>query len=196
MGEEISRSMPKFDPQQEKETYQQTRKEILRLDWISLTLSAPYVVDMPSVYDCTILERSLQQVSILKKKLNIIFLELMKDETTLKELCGMIDHCAQEREVPTAHRVVNQVLCKNRTSGEFRLNVEIGEYDMENVILDLGFDVNFLLNKTCKMMGKPKLIWSPIQLRLENQHNIIPIGRLLGVHMSIDGVRSIKDFDT
>jgi hypothetical protein len=107
--------MPTFDPQQEKETYQQTRKEILGPDWIASTSSAPPVVDMPSVYDRTIPERPLQQVSTLKEFLKIC-LELMKDETVLNALCGMIDHCMQEREVPTMQRVVNQVLCKKRTS--------------------------------------------------------------------------------
>jgi hypothetical protein len=45
------------------------------------------------------------------------------------------------------------------------------------------------------MMGQSKLIWSPIQLRLENQHKIIPIGRLTGVSVSIDGVHNMADFE-
>jgi hypothetical protein len=48
--------------------------------------------------------------------------ELMKDETTLSALCDMIDHCTQEREIPIAERVVNQVLHKKRTNGEFILS--------------------------------------------------------------------------
>jgi hypothetical protein len=89
-----------------------------------------------------------------------ICLELMKDETTLNALRGMIDHFTRERKVSTAQRVVNQVLRKKRTSRDFRLNVHIGEYDMDNVILELGSNVNFLPKKTWEMMGKPKLIWS------------------------------------
>jgi hypothetical protein len=65
---------------------------------------------------------------------------------------------------------------------------------MDNIILDLGSDVNVLPKQTWETMGKPKLIWSPIQLRLVNQHKIVPIGRLLGVNVNIDGVRSIVDF--
>jgi hypothetical protein len=45
------------------------------------------------------------------------------------------------------------------------------------------------------MMGKPNLIWSPIQLTLANQHKIVTIGRLLGVKVNIDGVLSIVDFE-
>jgi hypothetical protein len=68
----------------------------------------------------------------------------MKYEITLSALCNIIGHCAQEVEIPTAQRVVNQVLRKKKTNGEFRLSVHIGEYDVDNVILDLGFDVHVL----------------------------------------------------
>jgi hypothetical protein len=56
---------------------------------------------------------------------------------------------------------VNQVLHKKRTSGEFILSAQIEDYEMDQVILDLGSDVNVLLKKTWEMMGKPNLILSP-----------------------------------
>jgi hypothetical protein len=90
---------------------------------------------------------------------------------------------------------MNQVLRKKRTNKEFRLSAQIGEYDMDNVILDLGSDVNVLPRQTWEMMGKPKLVWSTVQLRLENQHKIIPIRRLVGVLVNIDGVHNIADFE-
>jgi hypothetical protein len=43
--------------------------------------------------------------------------------------------------------------------------------------------------------GKPKLIWSLVQLRLDYQHKIVSIDRLTGVPMNIDGVRSVVDFE-
>jgi hypothetical protein len=45
------------------------------------------------------------------------------------------------------------------------------------------------------MMRKTNLIWSPIQLRLTNQHKIVLIGRLTGVHVNIDGVHSVAYFE-
>jgi hypothetical protein len=48
------------------------------------------------------------------------------------------------------------------TNGEFKFSARIGEYDVDNVILDLGFDVNVLPKQTWEMMGKPKLVWSPV----------------------------------
>jgi hypothetical protein len=59
---------------------------------------------------------------------------------------------------------------------------------MDNVILDLIFNVNVLPRHTWEMMGKPNLVWSNVQLRLANQHKIIPIGKLVGVPIKLDGV--------
>jgi hypothetical protein len=64
--------------------------------------------------------------------------------------------------------MVNQVLCRKKTNGEFKFNTQIGEYDVDNVILDLGFDVNVIPKKTWEMMGELELICSLFQLRLTN----------------------------
>jgi hypothetical protein len=89
--------------------------------------------------------------------------------------------------------VVNQVLHRKGTNGEFRFSVQIGEYDVDNV--KLGSKVNFLPKKTWEMMGKPKIVWSLVQLRLTNQHKIVLIGRLTRVPVNIDGVCSVEDFE-
>jgi hypothetical protein len=73
--------------------------------------------------------------------------------------------------------------------------VHIGEYDIDNGILNLGSNVNIIPKKTWEMMGKPKLAWSPIQFRLSNQYKIVPIGRLIGIPMNIYGVRSDTYFE-
>jgi hypothetical protein len=73
----------------------------------------PLVYDMLSVHDHAIPERPFEKVSTLKYFLKSC-LELMKAETTLNALCGIIDQCTQDREVPTTHRALNQVLCKKR----------------------------------------------------------------------------------
>jgi hypothetical protein len=59
----------------------------------------------------------------------------------------------------------------------------------------LGSDVNFLPKKTWAMMGKPKLVCVPIQLRLMNQPKIVSIGCLTGVPVNIDGVHSMEKFE-
>ena len=50
-----------------------------------------------------------------------------------------------------------------------RLHAQIGEYDMKDIILDLGSEVNILTKQTWEQMGKLTLDWSPIKLRLANQ---------------------------
>jgi hypothetical protein len=76
----------------------------------------------------------------------------MKYETSLNALYEMIDHCMQGRENPIEQRVVNWVLHRKRTNKEFRLSVQIGEYDVDNIILDLGYNVNVFPNR-------PRILW-------------------------------------
>ena len=49
------------------------------------------------------------------------------------------------------------------------MNAQIGDYDMDFIILDMGSDVNIMKKQTWESMGNPKLVWSPIQLRLAIQ---------------------------
>ena len=76
-----------------------------------------------------------------------------------------------------------------------RLTVHIGDYEMYQVILDLGFDVNVLPNQTWERMGRPVLQWYLIQLRMENQEKIIPMRRLQGVTIDIEGATTLADFE-
>jgi hypothetical protein len=153
--------MPDFDPRKEKETYQRERKELLRRDWGG---SMSFV---PHVGEHVVPENPIGKVSTLIKFLRIC-VELMKYETMLSTLYDMIGHCTRGMETPIAQRVVNQVLCSKRTNREFRFSAQVREYYVDNVILELGFDVNILPKKTWDMMGKPKLVWYLGQLRLTN----------------------------
>ena len=44
------------------------------------------------------------------------------------------------------------------------LTTQIGDYEIDQVILDLGSDANVLPRKKWQRMGEPKLDWSTIQL--------------------------------
>ena len=44
-------------------------------------------------------------------------------------------------------------------------------------------------------MAKPKLTFSPIQLRLANQQRVIPLGHLSNVPVDLHGVCSLADFE-
>lgn len=76
-----------------------------------------------------------------------------------------------------------------------RLIAQIGEYEIDQVILDLGSDVNVLPKQTWDRMGRPTLQWYPIQLRMANQQKIIPMGRLQGITVDIEGASVLADFE-
>jgi hypothetical protein len=72
------------------------------------------------------------------------------------------------------NREVHKISKKRRTNKELHLNAQIGEYDIDYVVLDLGLEVNVMTKKTWALMGKPKLIYSLIRLRMANQQDINP----------------------
>ena len=76
-----------------------------------------------------------------------------------------------------------------------RLNDVIGSYEMDEIVLDLGSEVNVMTKQTWEIMAKPKLAFSPIQLRLANQQRVIPLGQLSSVPVDLDGVRNLADFE-
>ena len=52
---------------------------------------------------------------------------------------------------------VNQVWRKCKNDREFRMNAQIGDYDMDYIILDLGLYANILTHQTWESMAKPCL---------------------------------------
>ena len=91
-------------------------------------------------------------------------MKLLRNQKALSELQKFITSY-EPQQSSGQEKTVNRV---RRTGREMRLNAQIGEYDMTDVILDLGSEVNVLTKQTLEQMGKPTLEWSPIQLRLAN----------------------------
>jgi hypothetical protein len=118
--------------------------------------------------------------------------KLLNDKNYLQVLQSLLEKCNSGEE---GVKTVNQVCKKRRTSREFRLNANIGDFNMGDIILDLGSEVNVLPKKTWEAMGEPQLGYSPIQLKLENQHRVVPIGILKGIPVDLDGVCTMADFE-
>ena len=59
-------------------------------------------------------------------------------------------------------------LHKKKIGKEMRMNIQIGDYAVDSIILDLRLDVNILMEKTWENMGKPQLVWSLVELLLAN----------------------------
>ena len=62
---------------------------------------------------------------------------------------------------------------------------------MGYIILELGSEVNVLPKNTWQCMGEPTLGYSPIHLKLENQHRVLQIGRIKCVIVDLDGVCTV-----
>ena len=92
-------------------------------------------------------------------------MKLLQNQNALNELQKVIASCEPQRS-SGKEKTINRV---RRTGREMRLHAQIEEYDMSDIILDLGSEVNVLTRQTWEQMGKPTLEWSPIQLRLANQ---------------------------
>jgi len=91
-------------------------------------------------------------------------------------------------------RDVNQVSRKIRTNKELHISTQIRDYNMDYVVLDLGSEVKVMTKQTWALMGKPRLIYSPIRLRMANKQTVSPFGRLENVPVDVDGVRTFVEF--
>jgi hypothetical protein len=81
------------------------------------------------------------------------------------------------------------------TGREFKITAQLDEFDIEDLMLDIGSDVNVLPEKTWEDLGKPQLTYSPIQLRMSNKYCIFPIGILENVEIYVARVKIVVDFE-
>ena len=107
------------------------------------------------------------------------YLKLVRNEQASGELQCIIDQCQPSSSVSSAQCAVHNIMGHTRTRREMRLTAQLGEFEMDEVILDLGSEVNVLTKHTWEQIGSPKLVRSPIHLRLANQQRVSPLGRLL-----------------
>ena len=75
------------------------------------------------------------------------------------------------------------------------MKVQIGENDMDLIILDLVLYFKILTKKTWESMAKTKQVWFLLQFWLENQLKVIPIGRLPRFHIEVEGLCNYAYFE-
>jgi hypothetical protein len=76
----------------------------------------------------------------------------LMDVSIVQELQNLIKQYEIGKIDPLLNRVVHQINKKRRTNKELHLNVEIGEYDIDYVVLNLGSEVNVKMKKTWALM--------------------------------------------
>jgi hypothetical protein len=188
----------KFDAKKENDTFKEARQELLKQYVASTSFSQHTqnvpMYEIPSSMDNTNEAQPLGKVSSIKTFLQSC-VKLLNDTSSVKFLKNILEICNTEVEGKLEHKIVNHLHTRRRTSKEFRLNANIGYFNMEDIILDLGSKVNVLPKKTWNCMGDPTVGYSLVQLKLENQHKVFPIGRLKGVILDFDGVRTKVDFE-
>jgi hypothetical protein len=149
---------------------------------------------MPMEFDQSVSPKEGKEVSKLMEFLHTC-IKLIQDESITQEVQNLIRQYKIGMIDPLLNKVVHQLSKKRRTNKELHLNAQIGEYDIDYVVFDLGPEVNVMTKKTWALMGKLKLIYSPIRLRNANQQVVSPFGRLEHVPMDIDGVRTFAYFE-
>lgn len=123
-------------------------------------------------------------------------MKLLCNKKAVENLQALIDNCTRNFDPPAKVKDIHKLYKhRKRTGREMRLTMQIGDYEMDQVILDLGSDANVLPKQTWERMGELKLEWSTIQLGMDNQQKIIPLGRLSNIMVDIAGVRVYADFE-
>ena len=73
------------------------------------------------------------------------YLKLLRDEHALLKMQNLIEKCKQLTSMATANKAVHHIKKYLQTGREMRLTAQIRDYDMDEVILDLGYEVNILM---------------------------------------------------
>ena len=100
--------------------------------------------DIPERFQKIFEWQSTDKISYKVSKLKLFLsscLALIKDKEALAELEALIEVLPGEDHLP---KKVNSIKTKLKIGHKLRMTAQIGDYDMDYIILDLGSDVNIL----------------------------------------------------
>jgi hypothetical protein len=75
-------------------------------------------------------------------------INLIKDERVVQKLQNLVKQYELGKVDPLLNRAVHQVSRKRRTNKELHFNGQIGDYDIDYVLLELGSEVNVMMRQT------------------------------------------------
>jgi hypothetical protein len=135
----------------EKETFKEARQEFQKVDTTSTSTTQLFheapEYEMPPSLDHTNGTPPKGQVSTIKYFLQSC-IKMLSDPSFVKILQNILEKCSSETEQKLEPKTINHLDTRRRKSREFRLNANIGDFNMGDIILDLGFEVNVLPKKT------------------------------------------------
>jgi hypothetical protein len=141
------------------------RQELLKGNIVSTSVAQqtrdPPMYEMPYLMDHTGKGKPLELVSTIKTFLQSCVM-LVNDPSSVKVLQNLPERCNTEVEGKLEQKIINYLHTRRRTSREFRLNANIGDFNMGDIILDSVSKVNIFPKKTWQCMGEPTLGYSPI----------------------------------
>jgi hypothetical protein len=141
-----------FDAKKEKQMFEEARRELWG-DQGSSSKTRPEVREcgIPLAFDQSSSPGDVNEASKLVIFL-YTFIELIKDEKAIQELQNLVRQYEIGRVDNLLNKSVHQLSKKRRTNKELHLNSQIGEYDIDHVVLDLGSEVNVMTKKTWTLM--------------------------------------------
>lgn len=75
-------------------------------------------------------------------------MKLLRNQRDVEGLQELINSYASKEVSQSEMHTINNLYRHKRTRKEMKLSAQIGEYDMDQVILDMGFEANVLIKKT------------------------------------------------
>ena len=115
---------------------------------------------------------------------------MARDPDALAEIESLLNRLGKEQQ----DSAVNSLHKKNMGK-EMCMNIQIGNYEVDSVILDLGSDVNILTKKTWQKMGRLTLGRSHVQRWLGNQAKVKPIRPVSNLVVDVEGMNTNADFN-
>ena len=105
--------------------------------------------EMPPSLDHTNWIQPMGQVSTIKGFFQS-YVKVSSDPSSVKILQNILEKCSSEMKEKREPKTVNHLHTIRRTSMEFRLNANIGDFNMGDIIMDLGSEINVVPKKTWK----------------------------------------------
>lgn len=172
-----------FDLQKEKETFVIAKKDFADPSTSKVALK----ISIDTIEGVNNAETKLALQACIK---------ILCNKKVVDNLQALINIFTEKEQPQMDQKDINKVYKnKRKISHEMHLTTQIGDFEIEQVILDLGYNLNVITKKTLQKMGEPKLEWSTIQLCMENQQKIIPMVRIYRVIVVIEGVKELDDFE-
>jgi hypothetical protein len=89
-------------------------------------------------------------------------IKVLSDPSSVKILQNILEEFSSEMEEKIEPKIINHLHTRRRSSTEFRLNSDIGDFNMVDIILDLGSKVNVIPKRTWQCMGETKFGYSNV----------------------------------